>query len=185
MRISDWSSDVCSSDLGAINSTCRLPDIDFGGYVQLTTGRFGRIDATARVDIPLSDSIRTAVSFASLNRDGYYRQLDFASGREVGRLGDINALTARFALDADVAPGFTLQFSADWTRRREASAGSTLLEVNATGLAPAINNTVTTAPTFGVPFDGRYISRSSPYINYGDPRRSRSDRKSTRLNSSH
>src|SRR3546814_19281754 len=59
--------------------------------------------------------------------------------------------------------------------RREASAGSTLLEVNATGLAPAINNTVTTAPTFGVPFDGRYISRSSPYINYGDPRRSRSD----------
>src|SRR3546814_18015705 len=58
---------------------------------------------------------------------------------------------------------------------REASAGSTLLEVNATGLAPAINNTVTTAPTFGVPFDGRYISRSSPYINYGDPRRSRSD----------
>src|SRR3546814_9122956 len=88
---------------------------------------------------------------------------------------DLNALTARFALDADVAPGFTLQFSADWTRRREASAGSTLLEVNATGLAPAINNTVTTAPTFGVPFDGRYISRSSPYINYGDPRRSRSD----------
>src|SRR3546814_5386977 len=93
MRISDWSSDVCSSDLGAINITSRRPDNDFGGYVQLTTGRFGRIDATARVDIPLSDSIRTAVSFASLNRDGYYRQLDFASGREVGRLGDINALT--------------------------------------------------------------------------------------------
>src|SRR3546814_15507158 len=68
---------------------------------------------------------------------------------------DLNALTARFALDADVAPGFTLQFSADWTRRREASAGSTLLEVNATGLAPAINNTVTTAPTFGVPFEDR------------------------------
>src|SRR3546814_12029865 len=64
----------------------RRPDNDFGGYVQLTTGRFGRIDATARVDIPLSDSIRTAVYFASLNRDGYYRQLDFASGREeIGR----------------------------------------------------------------------------------------------------
>src|SRR3546814_14837513 len=54
---------------GAINITSRRPDNDFGGYVQLTTGRFGRIDATARVDIPLSDSIRTAVSFASLNRD--------------------------------------------------------------------------------------------------------------------
>lgn len=160
---------------GAINITSRRPDDDFGGYVQLTTGRFGRIDATARIDVPLSDSIRTALSFASLNRDGYYRQLDFATGREVGRLGDINALTARFTLDADVAPGFTLQFSADWTRRREASAGSTLLEVNAGGLAPAINNTVTTAPTFGVPFDARYISRNDVYVNYGDPRRSRSD----------
>src|SRR3546814_11785407 len=53
---------------GAINITSRRPDNAFGGYVQLTTGRFGRIDATARVDIPLSDSIRTAVSFASLHR---------------------------------------------------------------------------------------------------------------------
>src|SRR3546814_20496319 len=102
MRISDWSSDVCSSDLttgavldavdigqievlrgpqgtlygkntigGAINITSRRPDNDFGGYVQLTTGRFGRIDATARVDIPLSDSIRTAVPFAPLKRAGH------------------------------------------------------------------------------------------------------------------
>src|SRR3546814_17314336 len=68
---------------GAINITSRRPDNDFGGYVQLTTGRFGRIDATARVDIPLSDSLRTAVSFASLNRDGYHRQqIGRASCRE-------------------------------------------------------------------------------------------------------
>src|SRR3546814_6436022 len=29
---------------GAINITSRRPDNDFGGYVQLTTGRFGRIE---------------------------------------------------------------------------------------------------------------------------------------------
>jgi iron complex outermembrane recepter protein len=160
---------------GAINITSRRPANELGGYVEATLGRFGRIDGKVRIDAPLSESIRTAISFATLNRDGYYSQRDFATGREVGRLGDVNALTARFALDADVADGFTLQFTADWTRRREASAGSTLLEVNATGLAPAINNTVTTAPTFGIPFDARYISRGNPYVNYGDPRRSRSD----------
>src|SRR3546814_2087209 len=59
---------------GAINITSRRLDNDFGGYVQLTTGRFGRIDVTARVDILMSDCIRTPVSFVSLNRDGYYRQ---------------------------------------------------------------------------------------------------------------
>src|SRR3546814_16816054 len=85
---------------GAINITSRRPDNDFGGYVQLTTGRFGRIDATARVDIPLSDSIRPAVSFASLHRDRYYRMLSYACGGQARGMGVIHTLSARYALGA-------------------------------------------------------------------------------------
>lgn len=158
---------------GAINITSLRPARELGGYIEATTGRYNRIDVKARISLPLSDRLRTSLSLASLNRDGYYRLVNFGTGKTAKLLGNISALTGRFDADYDATDTFKLSVSADWTRRREESSGSTLLQVNTAGLAPLINNVVT-APTTGIIYDGRYIP-SDPYVNYGDPTRSKSD----------
>lgn len=158
---------------GAINITSRRPSNDFGGYVELTTGRYNRIDGKARIDLPISDRLRTSLSFATLNRDGYYRLVDFTTGKTLKRLGNVSGLTGRFDADFDATDTFKLSLSADATRRREESAGSTLLQVNTNGLAPAVNNIVV-APVTKIVYDSRYIP-ADIYVNYGDPRRSKSN----------
>lgn len=164
---------------GAISITSRRPASDFGGFFEATTGSFGRIDGKARVDIPISDTLRTAVSFATLNRDGYYKLLNRDGTANGTRLGDVNALTARFSADFEPGGPLSFQINADWTRRREESAGSTLLRINPTGLAPVVYNTVT-APTLagalGVQafYNNQWLPRD-PYSSYSDPARSKSD----------
>lgn len=160
---------------GAINITSRRPAQDFGGYVEATGGKYSRIDGKARVDMPINDTLRTSLSFATLNRDGYYRIEDFNTKATTGHLGDVKALTGRFDADYDATSDLKFSLSADWTRRREESAGSTLLQVNTNGLAPLINNVVV-APTTGpnIIYDQRYIT-SERYVNYGDPKRSKSN----------
>ncbi len=164
---------------GAISILSRRPASEFGGFVETTTGRYGRIDAKARIDLPISDTLRTAFSFATLNRDGYYRLLDRNGQSNGTRLGDVDALTARFAADFEPGGPLTFQVNADWTRRREESAGSTLLRINPTGLAPLVHNTVT-APTLVGGFGGQAFYDNQwlpqdPYTSYSDPARSRSN----------
>src|SRR3546814_4320423 len=50
MRISDWSSDVCSSDLGRlVDEGPRIADIDFSGYrMRVPTGRYWSQDYARR-----------------------------------------------------------------------------------------------------------------------------------------
>lgn len=159
---------------GAISITSKQPTNRLGGYVEVTGGRYSRIDARGRLDLPLSDKLLTSLSFATLNRDGYYRLVDFGTGRRVGSLGNISALTGRFA--ALYTPTSTLEFnfSADWTRRREESAGSTLLQINPDALAIVVNNTVPQAPTFGTVYDNRYLPKDK-YTSYANPALSNSD----------
>ncbi len=160
---------------GAINIASRRPENQLGGYLELTTGRYNRIDAKARLDLPISDTLKTSFSFSTLNRDGYYDILDFETGQKTGRLGNASALTARFAADLEVTPSLELQFSADWTQRREESSGSTLLRINPNGLAPLIFNNVT-GPTIGPDaiYDDRFLA-ADRFSNFGDPTESQSD----------
>src|SRR3546814_18327971 len=86
MRISDWSSDVCSSDLGTLfgrNTTGgavlfvpRKPDNAFSGYVVGRLGSYDRHDlefALGGALIP--DQLMIRVSGQILRRDGFTKNL--------------------------------------------------------------------------------------------------------------
>src|SRR3546814_12726362 len=67
MRISDWSSDVCSSD---------LPNYEFGGYVKGEYGRFDYRTLEGAINIPIVQD-KAAVRFAGQIRrqDGSIKNL--------------------------------------------------------------------------------------------------------------
>ena len=61
---------------GAINITTVKPQQDFGGWVQVRPGNYGRIDTRLVLDVPIDlgwfeDKLFTRFSFASLYHDGY------------------------------------------------------------------------------------------------------------------
>ena len=165
---------------GAINITTRGPADEFGGYVDVTTGAFERLDVKARVDIPLSDSLRTSLTYANLNRDGYIRLVDFETGLSTGvALGNVDSESAAFKAEWEPDAPFTAALSVDWTEKREDSSGSTLLAV-ADGTSPAdgtsafIQNTFI-APVTGEPlFTDQFIT-GDPFLSFGQPERSRSN----------
>lgn len=56
---------------GAIQYISARPDEEFGARIKGTIGEHNRTDIIANVDIPLGDTVRTKVTYASLKRDGY------------------------------------------------------------------------------------------------------------------
>jgi iron complex outermembrane receptor protein len=56
---------------GAIQYVTKKPQAEFGARIKITVGEFDRRDIQANVDIPLSDTVLTSVTAASLSRDGY------------------------------------------------------------------------------------------------------------------
>src|SRR3546814_5921610 len=71
MRISDWSSDVCSSDLaGAINITTNQSTFDFEGKAELSIGNLNFKQAKAAVSGPLSDTLAARIAVSATRRRG-------------------------------------------------------------------------------------------------------------------
>jgi iron complex outermembrane recepter protein len=56
---------------GAIQYISARPAEDFGARIKGTIGESNRREVIANVDIPLSDSVRSKITYASLKRDGY------------------------------------------------------------------------------------------------------------------
>src|SRR3546814_16673006 len=96
MRISDWSSDVCSSDLGtlfgrnttggALNLTTAQPTNKLEGYIKTGIGNYDLRLAEGVLNVPLSETV--AVRFAGRydERDGYFPN-PYAGSRQ----GRVNA----------------------------------------------------------------------------------------------
>src|SRR3546814_7621297 len=107
MRISDWSSDVCSSDLvlkgpqttyfgnnaisGALNIITNIPDFESGGRARAIYGSYGAFAAEAAVNIPLSDRLAARIAGLANGQKGWVRNVvDGAKGpcerNSVGRI---------------------------------------------------------------------------------------------------
>ncbi|ATE63636.1 TonB-dependent receptor [Rhizorhabdus dicambivorans] len=118
---------------GAVQITTKKPGPDLQGSLEATTGRFSRADVKASVNLPLSDTLFTRFSIASLNRNGYITILaknpvtGAVSRSDAPRLGDISTMAGRAALRWKASPDLTVDLAADYTRKREQSSGSTLL----------------------------------------------------------
>src|SRR3546814_9676670 len=85
MRISDWSSDVCSSDLsalygrnaaaGAIVITTKEPGDTFEGTAMVGYGNFDTKKATASIGGPISDNLKFIVSGSFRDTDGPFTNI--------------------------------------------------------------------------------------------------------------
>ena len=110
---------------GAIQLVSTRPSDEFNAKGEVTVGSRERIDIRGTVDVPLTDKLRSRVSFSSRNQDG------FVEGALDDRdLGDVNRDSARVLLDWEPTDRFTAKFSLDGTRIREQNAASRLVGIS-------------------------------------------------------
>ncbi|ARR55858.1 TonB-dependent receptor [Rhizorhabdus wittichii DC-6] len=110
---------------GAISITTRKPGDQPYANVQLTTGRYSRIDVKAVGNLPLTETLFTKLSIASFNRDGYVRHL--SDGR---KLGNVDTLTGRLDLRWLAGDGLEINLAVEGTRDRSNGPALVLAGVN-------------------------------------------------------
>src|SRR3546814_14098124 len=106
MRISDWSSDVCSSDLkgpqgtlfgrnttgGAVLLVPKRPTDTLGGYLEGSGGNFGMQRIQAVLNTPVSDSFKLRFGVDYNKRDGHLKNF---TGIGADEFGDVDYISGR------------------------------------------------------------------------------------------
>jgi len=152
---------------GAVSIISAKPSNEAGGYAELIFGKFNRIDGRGSFDFPIvEDKLLAKVSFSSKNRDGYGRRLDFTTGELIDRTGNENEAAGRIALRYLANENLTIDLIGDYSRVREQSVPTVLLNVDPMGGAPiSLWNALIGGPA-GTPFDGRYLT-GDPDVSFG------------------
>lgn len=149
---------------GAVLINTQRPTDELSGRVELTTGRFDRLDVKGTVNVPLADGkVLTRLSVSSLNRDGYAKRL--SDGQD---MGDRNADSARLQISTNVTEDINFHLVGDVTRAREHSAPNKLLAVapapGLTGQPFLVNYNNLVAPTRGVTAPNGQKTLNSSFI---------------------
>src|SRR3546814_10973537 len=113
MRISDWSSGVCSSDLGtlygrntlagAINLITRRPSGEFGGSASLEIGNYNAVTEKASIDLPKVGIVSMSLAARQEQRGGWVKTAESSSTnrsdeRRVGQEG-VSKVRSRWSPD--------------------------------------------------------------------------------------
>ncbi len=109
---------------GAIQYVTQKPLDEFGARVKTTFGEYNRTDIVANVDIPLSDTVLTKVTAASLNRDGYVDSL-----RVDESYGEIDNTVLRAMLQWEPNDSFTGLFTATYNNHDAGMQANVLWDV--------------------------------------------------------
>ncbi len=141
---------------GAVSVVTRNPGDKFAIRGEATAGRFNRMDAQASVDLPLTDSLSSLVTFSVKNRDGFQRRLPFpsatpyitespsaiyagqASGGPDTQAGE-NSRTLRGKLRFDDGGPFRATLAADYLRVNQTALNNSLIAIVPTGLVGIYN----------------------------------------------
>ena len=91
---------------GVINLITARPTSEFGGEYGLEVGTYGQIKATAVVNMPFSDSLRTRLAVLSNKRDGMVTNT--VTGNE---FDDRNDTAFRLSVDYDLSDKTQIQFT--------------------------------------------------------------------------
>ena len=121
---------------GAVSVVTKKPGDTLGGSIDLTTGRFNRVQAKATIDLPLAEGVYTSFSGFYHNRDGYVKGIVPGAPD----LGDTNQLAGRFALRLEPSSDITIDLAIDGTRAREESAPNVMIAQNENAPAAATWN---------------------------------------------
>ncbi|WP_246623879.1 TonB-dependent receptor [Sphingomonas colocasiae] len=108
---------------GAVSVVTRKPGSTLGGSLDVTTGRFNRVQIKGSIDVPLAEGVYTSLSAFYHNRDGYVKGVVPGAPD----LGDTNQLAGRFALRLEPSSDVSIDIAVDGTRSREQSAPNVLI----------------------------------------------------------
>jgi len=112
---------------GAVNVVTRKPAEEFGGDIELTTGRWNRIQTKFNIDLPVADGLYASASGIFHKRDGYVKGVLDQSPD----LGDTDQQGGRIALRyAPDDQDFEFNLALDGSRTREESAPNVLINMN-------------------------------------------------------
>ncbi|WP_428101255.1 TonB-dependent receptor plug domain-containing protein [Candidatus Rariloculus sp.] len=109
---------------GAIQYVTQKPQEEFGARIKTTFGEYNRADIVANVDIPLSDTVLTKVTAASLNRDGHVDSV-----RVDESYGEIDNTILRAMLQWQPNDSFTGLFTATYNNHDSSSQANVLWDV--------------------------------------------------------
>ncbi len=143
---------------GAISVVTRTPGDEYKADAEVTLGSYNRRDFQATVDVPVSQTVLTSLTFSTLNRDGYQKRIPYTA--ETGYVSDPigtfpstgtdtfstqggqgqDSLRAKVLWKA--SPNFTVTATADWTHVDESSTAESLLDAPGTGLGGLYNGCV-------------------------------------------
>jgi iron complex outermembrane receptor protein len=99
---------------GAISIVTRDPGEEFLFKGSVTGGSFNRLDVQGSADLPISERVRSSISFSSTKRDGYQRRIPFTDLTNIATIPG----NAGLALIPDCgAPGATCNYITDDSSR--------------------------------------------------------------------
>ncbi len=154
---------------GAINITTKRPSKEMEGSLDATYGNYDRMEIRGSIDTPLSDTLRTKLTFGYKRVDGWSKLLavDYPppahNNRGEGALGNVNRGSGRLAIEYTPSDRFNVYLTADVSRIRESTVPSTALAVPLDGTLTAFYNAndaaVTDVPGYGtgVLYDDRWV----------------------------
>jgi iron complex outermembrane receptor protein len=125
---------------GAIQLISKRPTATLDYYGQVTTGSYDRLDAKAAVSGPLSAAVRVRLSGAYQSRDGFVKRVSPTGVDSGQRQGDMDRLSGRLAIEADLTPDLLATLSLDGTRIREHSPGQILVKADETAAFAGLYN---------------------------------------------
>ena len=97
---------------GAVSLTTKRPTDVFGGKVAVKAGTDNRLNLSATLNIPLSETFLTRVSVASFKQDGYVHRV--YDGKDLGNDDTISGrLSALWLVNDDVEVTFSFDYSKD------------------------------------------------------------------------
>ena len=103
---------------GAISIVTREPGEEFLFKGSMTGGTYNRLDIQGSADLPISDRLRSSLSFSSSKRDGYQRRIPFTDLTNITTIRGNEGLA--FIPDCG-APGATCNYITDDSSRFPAS----------------------------------------------------------------
>ena len=179
---------------GAVNLVAQEPSQTPSGYVELTTGRYNRLDLRGGFNVPITDTIALRVSGVSKRRDGYQKRLDFrcemirqgtpqlagnfpyadgtliapASNDKnscvVGTNGGEDVYAGRAALRWNPAPNVKIIVEGDYTKDTSSVQADSLIAVDTT-TAKSNSNLNAVTNLYNIAFDSRFLT-GDPYTTY-------------------
>ena len=158
---------------GAISIVTRRPATEFGGKVEVTTGRFNRIDTKGVINLPISNGLYSSISFATKSNAGYQRLRDFpgfpygviadafpsTGTNHPSRFGGESQYSLRGKLLWEATSDITATFAVDYLHQDNDGVASTILKTHTNPADPT--------NVFGPLFNGCLAGALPPFAMAG------------------